>query len=287
MISGTGRSFSWSGNNRRSISTRIAELFLDSNSTFRIQKALGQGLSTAAYLARDESSEFDVVVRVLRTELASLPQVRAQFLDLSRRTIKLVHHNLVLTREVRAFPERHIYYVVRDHVQGVTLQKLLESGRVFGPDQIIKIVRQLLHALTPVHSAGMVHGSIKPSNIFLCGDDRVVLGDLALPLRGVSLQLDRLSYDFQVCSTGAVPPGRVARSVVRLLFAGVRGLRTCCAEHRLSSPTITSSSPACTTANRSRRRASAEAGSCRRAIPSCSDCWPRQSQPVLSMWTTL
>jgi serine/threonine protein kinase len=176
---------------------RIAELFRDSSSAYRIQKALGQGLSTAAYLARDESNEFDVVVRVLRAELANFPQVRAQFLDLSRRSMKLVHHNLVLTREVRAFPERNIYYVVRDYVDGITLQKLLESGREFSPDQIMRIVRQLLHALTPVHSIGTVHGSIKPSNIFLCGEDRVVLGDLALPLRGVSLQLDRLSYDFR------------------------------------------------------------------------------------------
>ena len=134
---------------------------------------------------------------MLRPELANLPQIRAQFLDLSRRSIKLVHHNLVLTREVRAFPDRHIYYVVRDYVDGVTLQKLLESGRVFSPDQIMKILRQVLRSLTPLHASGMVHGSIKPSNIFLCGEDRVILGDLALPLRGISVQLDRLSYDYR------------------------------------------------------------------------------------------
>ena len=83
---------------------RIAELFRESHSPYQIQKALGQGLCTAAYLARDESSELDVVVRVLRPELVNSPQIRAQFLDLSRRSVKLVHHNLVLTREVRASP---------------------------------------------------------------------------------------------------------------------------------------------------------------------------------------
>ena len=176
---------------------RIAELFRESHSPYQIQKALGQGLCTAAYLARDESSELDVVVRVLRPELVNSPQIRAQFLDLSRRSVKLVHQNLVLTREVRAFPDRHIYYVVRDYVDGVTLQKLLESGRVFSPDQILKILRQLLRSLTPLHANGMMHGSIKPSNIFLCGEDRVILGDLALPLRGFSVQLDRLSYDYR------------------------------------------------------------------------------------------
>jgi serine/threonine protein kinase/uncharacterized caspase-like protein len=176
---------------------RIAELFRESNSPYQIKKALGQGLCTAAYLARDDSSELEVVVRVLRPELVNSPQIRAQFLDLSRRSIRLVHQNLVVTREVRTFTDRHIYYVVRDHVDGVTLQKLLESGRVFSPDQILKILTQLIRALSPLHVNGIMHGSIKPSNIFLCGEDRVILGDLALPLRGFSVQLDRLSYDYR------------------------------------------------------------------------------------------
>jgi serine/threonine protein kinase len=176
---------------------RIADLFRDSHRPYQIQKALGQGLCTAAYLARDEANEIDVVVRVLRPELVNSPHIRAQFLDLSRRSTRLVHHNLVLTRDVGAYPDRHIYFAVRDYVNGVTLQKLLESSRVFSPDQIIKILRQLLHALTPVYANGLVHGSIKPSNVFLCGEDRVILGDLALPLQGVSVQLDRLSYDYR------------------------------------------------------------------------------------------
>ena len=191
---------------------RIAELFRESQSPYQIQKALGQGPCTAAYLARDESSELDVVVRVLRPELVSSPQIRAQFLDLSRRSVKLIHQNLVVTREVRAFPDRHIYFVVRDYVDGATLQKLLESGRVFSPDQILKILGQLLRSLTPLHASGIMHGSIKPSNIFLCGEDRVILGDLALPLRGFSMQLDRLSYDYRYappemfCQDGTLGP---------------------------------------------------------------------------------
>jgi len=176
---------------------RVAELFRESRSPYQIAKPLGQGLFTAAYLARDESIELDVVVRVLRHEFVPWPQIRAQFLDLGRRSVKLVHHNLVHTREFKAFPERQVYYVVRDHVDGATLQKLLESGRVFAPDQIVRILRQLVQALTPLHAEGIAHGSIKPSNIFLCRDDRVILGDLALPMKGISLHLDRLSYDYQ------------------------------------------------------------------------------------------
>src|SRR5262249_43435717 len=36
-----------------------------------------------------------------------------------------------------------------------------------------------------------------PSNIFLCGEDSVVLGDLSLPVQGAGVALDRLSYDYR------------------------------------------------------------------------------------------
>jgi serine/threonine protein kinase len=190
---------------------RVAALFRQSRSPYQIVKPLGQGLFAAAYQARDESNDLDVVVRVLRPEYVYWPQIRAQFLDLARRSVKLVHQNLVLTREVRDFPERRIYYAVRNYVEGVTLQRLLESGRVFGPAQILQILRQIVLALTAIHERGMVHGSIKPSNVFLCGEDRVILGDLAVPMGGIGLQVDRLSYDYRYASPEAFrrgdPPG--------------------------------------------------------------------------------
>ena len=110
---------------------RVASLFRESRSHYKILKPLGQGLYTAAYLARDESIELDLVVRVLRPEYACWARIRARFLDLTRRSVKLVHHNLVLTREARDFPERHISYAARDYVNGVTLQRMLDSADRF------------------------------------------------------------------------------------------------------------------------------------------------------------
>jgi serine/threonine-protein kinase len=176
---------------------QVARLFREIHSPYRIEKVLGQGLFAAAYLARVEAADLQVVVRVLRPEFVPQAQVRAEFLDLSNRALALVHQNLVLTREARAFAERGIYYTVRDYVDGVTLQKVLEGGKQFEPGQVVRLLRQVLAALTAVHGRGMVHGGVKPSKIFLCEDDRVVLGDLALPLQGIGVALDRLAYDYR------------------------------------------------------------------------------------------
>src|SRR5262249_23699215 len=93
--------------------------------------------------------------------------------------------------------DHNIYYAVRDYVNGVTLQKVLEGGKRFEPAQIVLLLRQLLAALGAVHRQGMCHGGVKPSNVFLCEDDRVILGDPSLPVHGIAVALDRLSYDYR------------------------------------------------------------------------------------------
>jgi serine/threonine protein kinase len=175
----------------------VAALFREIHSPYRIEKVLGQGLFAACYLAHLDGADLQVVVRVLRPEFVGQPNVRAQFLDLSNRALHVVHENLALSRETRAFPERNIYFVVRDYVDGVTLQQVFEREKRFEAAQFARILRQLLAALAAVHRRGMCHGGVKPSNIFLCKDDRVVLGDIALPVHGIGVAMQRLSYDYR------------------------------------------------------------------------------------------
>jgi serine/threonine protein kinase len=175
----------------------VARLFRDIHSPYRIEKALGQGLFAASYLAHADGTDLAVVVRVLRPEFVGQPQLRAQFLDVSRKALQFKHENLVLTREARPFPDRNTYFAVRDYVDGVTLQKLLEGGRRFERAQILQIVRQLLAALGAVHRREMTHAAVKPSNIFVCDEDQVILGDPSLPIQAIGVVLERLSYDYR------------------------------------------------------------------------------------------
>jgi serine/threonine protein kinase len=193
---------------------KVAALFREIRSPYRIQKVLGQGLFTDSYLAQDETTGLEVVVRVLRPEFANQPAVRAQFLDLTQRSVYLVHDKLALTREARAFPDRNVYFAVRDYIPGVTLQRVLEAGKRFEPLKVFRILRSIAEALIPIHRKALCHGGIKPSNIFLCEGDTVVLGDLTLPVRGIGLALDRLAYDYRYAAPemfgGAETVGPVA-----------------------------------------------------------------------------
>jgi serine/threonine protein kinase len=177
---------------------QMAAVFRDNHSPYRLQRVLGQGLLTAAYFAADELTGLEVVVRVLRPEFAGQAEVRKQFLERSRLSIRLIHQHLVLTREVRAFPEQNVYCTVRDYVDGVTLQQVLAGGRQFEPPQVVAILRQVAEALTPLHQRGACHGGVKPSNVFIRADDRVLLGDPSLPVQGLGEALKkRLAYDYR------------------------------------------------------------------------------------------
>jgi serine/threonine protein kinase len=177
---------------------RIAALFHAKGCPYEIEQVLGQGLFCAAFLARHRLTGQRAVVRVLRPEFAGQPQLRAQFLDLTARAAHLPPHpNLVLTRDLNEFPDHHVYYAIRDYVEGTTLQSLLEGGKRFEVKEAIALLRTLLQALEPLHQQGVVHGGIKPSRIFCAKDGRVVLGAPSLPLQAVVVGLERLCYDYR------------------------------------------------------------------------------------------
>ncbi len=186
---------------------RLAGAFRETKSIYEIVKVLGPGTYTGAYLARQQMTDLEVVVRVLRPEFAAQPLVRSRFLELGTKAVRFVHQNLALTREARALPDSGLFFVVRDFVRGVTLREVLESGRRFEPAQACKILRQVLDALGPLHRDGFVHAGVKPSNVFLLRDDHVVLGDPSLPLPTVGLDLARLAYDFRYAPPELFRPG--------------------------------------------------------------------------------
>jgi serine/threonine-protein kinase len=176
---------------------RLAAVFRDRQSNYEIVRVLGPGLYTGAYLARQELTGLEVVVRVLRPEYAGQPLVRSHFLERATRAVRLVHQNLVLTREVRAFADDGLYFAVRDYVDGPTLREVLASGRRFDSRQAVEILRQVIEALTPLHRGEIAHAGVKPSNVFLTRNDHVILGDPSIPVPAVGFDVPRLAYDFR------------------------------------------------------------------------------------------
>jgi serine/threonine protein kinase len=208
---------------------QLATLFREHQPKYRLERVLGQGSFTAAYLARHQTQpKMEVVVRVLRREFVSNPEVRRAFLELCRTAMLLNHHNLVRTLDLGEIPSHDLYYILRQHVAGVTLQAVLAAGRSFEPVQAVEILRQVAEALKEVHSQGGAHGGVKPSNLFFCSGDRVVLGDLSLPPQGVGEALEkRLAYDYRYAAP-EILQGKKATVTSDLYALGCVGYELVC-----------------------------------------------------------
>ena len=60
------------------------------------------------------------------------------------------------------------FYYVMELLDGLDLQKLVDTHGPMPASRVVSIVRQVCHSLGEAHAAGMVHRDIKPANIFVC-----------------------------------------------------------------------------------------------------------------------
>lgn len=72
------------------------------------------------------------------------------------------------------------FYYVREYILGESLQDYFNRGEKFGLEKGTTIVDQVLQALAVVHGKGVIHGALKPANIFLDQNGIVKLADFVV-----------------------------------------------------------------------------------------------------------
>jgi serine/threonine-protein kinase len=134
------------------------------------------------FLANDLTLERQVAIKVLPPEMSHDPRVIPRFLQEAKTAAKLDHPNIIPIYRVES--EAGLVYFVMKYVTGHSLDQLLEQGPV--PfDVARRILREAALALGHAHQRGIVHRDVKPANIMLESDGRVVLTDF-----GISKALD-------------------------------------------------------------------------------------------------
>jgi serine/threonine protein kinase len=136
---------------------------------YHVDRLLGHGAMGRVFLARDGVLDRDVAIKVLRQDLGLAPGQHGTLLDRMRQearaSARLLHPNIVALFDMGEDPELGLYLVF-EYVEGPTLRDAIDGGRL-GPSRAAKIARELGHALTTAHSAGILHRDIKPENVIL------------------------------------------------------------------------------------------------------------------------
>jgi serine/threonine protein kinase len=143
---------------------------------YALQRVLGQGGMSRVYLAHDIRLHRDVAVKVLEAHLASHPGFRERFVREARVAAALDHPHIVPIFDVG---EQPFLYLVMPFLSGGSVQQLLPRAPL-PPSEAVSYCSQVADALGFAHRSGVIHRDVKPANMLIHADGRVLLSDFGL-----------------------------------------------------------------------------------------------------------
>ncbi|MBV9614832.1 MAG: serine/threonine protein kinase [Ktedonobacteraceae bacterium] len=147
-----------------------------------LEKLLGYGGSSAVFLAQQQNPTRKVAVKVFlpRADMNSKMQrdFYRRFLREAEAASKLDHPNIL---PVYSYGEQSgLPYIVMPYMPGGTLSEYIAKNGALSLAEAQWYLEQLASALDYAHAHGCVHCDVKPANILLDSDDRVMLSDFGI-----------------------------------------------------------------------------------------------------------
>jgi serine/threonine protein kinase len=150
--------------------------------SYTLRRVIGVGSMGAVYLARPPRSQREYVLKVFLHASSLEPLQYIDFILRFRQEMSLVaslqHPHIISVLE---YEERDGFvYLVMPYASGRSLESLLNSQKLLSLPMIADYLDQLAGALDYAHEHEVLHLDIKPSNILVTIDDKLLFTDFAL-----------------------------------------------------------------------------------------------------------
>jgi eukaryotic-like serine/threonine-protein kinase len=142
---------------------------------FTILGPLGQGGTSASFLARDRVSGERVVLKFPSQSAASDPSEEARFRREAVIAQRLRHPNI--QHAANAEIDRDAPYLALEYVDGRSLRAWLESDHPPSIDQAVELTLQIARGISYAHAHDVVHRDLKPENVVVLPDCSVKVID--------------------------------------------------------------------------------------------------------------
>ncbi|MCF6475859.1 serine/threonine protein kinase, partial [Nonomuraea sp. MG754425] len=157
---------------------------------YELQEPIGRGGMGIVWRAYDELLDRTVAVKEVRYAAALGEEVQL----LNRRTMRearaaarFEHPNVIVVHDVIEEDDRP--WIVMQLVPSRSLGTVIKQDGPLPPKRVVEIGLAMLDALHRAHEAGVLHRDVKPENVLLAHDGRVVLTDFGIATLETETQL--------------------------------------------------------------------------------------------------
>ena len=148
------------------------------NNRYRLLEVVGSGGMAVVYRGVDTLLQRPVAIKVLREAFAGDPAFLARFQREARAAANLDHPNIVTVYDVGQDGDRH--YIVMEYVDGHDLKTLIRQKVRLSIGETLDIATQVCAGVGHAHKAGVIHCDLKPQNVLVTRDGRVMVTDFGI-----------------------------------------------------------------------------------------------------------
>jgi len=145
---------------------------------YRVDRVVATGGMGTVYEGFDSRLERVVAVKVMNDDLVYEPGFTERFVTEARAAARLSDPHVVAVYDRGRSADA--VYLVMEYVPGSTLRRELTFGGRVPVARALDILTAVLKGLQAAHSAGFVHGDIKPENVLLADRGDVKVTDFGL-----------------------------------------------------------------------------------------------------------
>jgi serine/threonine-protein kinase len=145
---------------------------------YEILGFLGAGGMGAVYRVRDGELGEDVALKLLRADLTREPDALERFRDEVRLARRVTHRNVARTYDIGEHQGQR--FLTMELVDGRSLASLLAERGALPAGEVVAVAVEICAGLAAAHRVGVVHHDLKPENVMVARDGRIIITDFGI-----------------------------------------------------------------------------------------------------------
>jgi formylglycine-generating enzyme required for sulfatase activity len=136
---------------------------------YEVREFLGAGSMGEVYAAWDRKLGREVALKLLPRELTHDVRWQTLYQREARHALELSHPSVARVYDLQEDPVRKATFLVMERLKGFSLSTVLAARGTLSNAEALWVAREVSEGLAYVHQRGLLHGDLKPSNLFIEG----------------------------------------------------------------------------------------------------------------------